>query len=57
MKGRNQLLISEYGLQVLWVDTGVVATPLFRVNVPAACECVGFGPEFPGLKADYHVEL
>ena len=57
MKGQSQLLISEYGPQVLWVDTGVVTTPLFWVNVPMACECIGLGTEFSGLKMDYHIKL
>ena len=57
MKGRSQLLVSEYGPQVLRIDTGVVATPLFWVNVPAAREHVGLGTEFSGLKLDYHIEL
>ena len=57
MKGRSQLLVSEYGPQVLQVDTDVVATHFFWVNVPTACECIGFGPKFPRLKTDYHIEL
>ena len=57
MKGRRQLLVSEYWPKVLWVDTGVVTTPLFWVNVPAVHECIGFGAEFPGPETDYHIEL
>ena len=57
MKRRSQLLISEYWLKVLWVDIGIVATHLFRVNVPMACERIGFGTKFPGSEMDYHVEL
>ena len=57
MKGRSQLLVSEYGLQVLQIDTGIVATPLFWVNVPTACERVGLGTEFSRPKTDYHIEL
>ena len=57
MKGRSQLLVSEYGPQVLQIDTGIVATPLFWVNVPTARERVRLGTEFSGLKVDYHIEL
>ena len=57
MKGQSQLLVSEYGPQVLWVDTDVVATPLFWVNVPTACEHIGLGTEFSRPKTDYHIEL
>ena len=56
-KGRSQLLVSEYGLQVLRIDTGVVATPLFWVNVPTARERIGLGAKFSGLKPDDHIEL
>ena len=51
------MLVSEYGPQVLWIDTGVVTTPLFWVNVPMACERIGLGAEFSGLKTDDHIEL
>ena len=57
MKGRCQLLISEHRPKVLQVNTGIVATPLFWVNIPAACERVGFGAKFPGVETDDHVEL
>ena len=57
MKGRSQLLVSEYGLQVLRIDTGVVATPLFWVDIPTACERIGLGTKFSGPKLDDHIEL
>ena len=57
MKGRCQPLVGEHWPWVLQVNTGIVATPLFWVNVPTACEHVGFGAEFPGSETDDHVEL
>ena len=47
----------EHWPEVLWINAGMVATPLFWVNVPMACECIGLGTEFPGSETDYHVEL
>ena len=38
-------------------NAGIVATPLFLVNVPTACERVGLSTEFSGAETDYHVEL
>ena len=41
----------------LQLDTGVVATPLFWVNVLAAHECIGFGTEGIQPETDYYIEL
>jgi len=57
VKGQCQLLVSEHRLKVLQVNTGIVATPLFWVNVPTAREHVRFGVEFPGSETDDHVDL
>ena len=47
---------SEYRAVVLWIDTGIVAIPLFKINVPSSSECVGFGTEFSRPKTDDEVE-
>ena len=57
MKGQCQLLIGEPWLEVLWVNTGIVTTPLFRINIPTAGECVRLSTKFPRVEMDYHVEL
>jgi len=44
------LLRSEYRAIVLWIDTDIVAIPLFEIDVPSSSKCVGFGSEFSGRK-------
>ena len=56
MEGQCQLLRSEYWVVVLWIDTGIVAIPLFKIDVPSSSECVGFGSEFSRTETDYQVE-
>ena len=41
---------------VLWVDTGIVTIPLFKIDVPSSSECIRFGSEFSGTETDYEVE-
>ena len=50
------MLRSEYRVEVLWIDTGIVTIPLFKIDVPSSSECVGFGSEFSGMEADDEVE-
>ena len=41
-------------MKVLWVDTGIVTIPLFKIDVPSSSECVRFCTELnqiTGLKA------
>ena len=51
------MLGSEYQAIVLWIDTGTVAIPLFKIDDPSSSECVGFGSKFSGTETDYKVEL
>ena len=37
-------------MEILWVNTGIVATPLFKIDVPSSTKCVRFGTELPGPK-------
>ena len=41
---------------VLWVNTGIVAIPLFKIDVPSSSECIGFGTKFSRPKTDDQVE-
>ena len=50
------MLGSEYWAVVLWVDTGIVAIPLFKVDVPSSSECVEFGSELSGMETNDEVE-
>ena len=50
------MLGSEYWAIVLWIDTGIVAIPLFKIDVPSSSKCVGFGSEFSRTETDHKVE-
>ena len=43
MEGQCQLLLCEYGVEVVWVYAGIVASSLFRIDVPSSCQCIGLG--------------
>ena len=50
------MLGSEHRVEVLWIYTGIVTIPLFKIDVPSSSECVGFGSEFSGTEADDEIE-
>ena len=50
------MLGSENRAVILWVRSGIVATPLFKIDVPSSSECIGFGTQFSRLKMDDEVE-
>ena len=54
MKGRCQLFGSEHRSVVLWVDSGIVAIPLFRVDVPLSSK--SFGSQFSRMETYDEVE-
>jgi len=41
---------------VLWIDPGIVAIPLFKVDIPSSSHCVGFGSKFSGTETDNEIE-
>ncbi len=49
--------MAENRLKILRVDSGVVATSLFKVHIPAAGKCIRFGTELPGSEVDDEVKL
>ena len=44
------LLRSEHRSVVLWVHSGIVTIPLFRVDIPSSSRALGLVPSFPGWK-------
>ena len=54
---RGELLVREHWSVVVWVDDGVVTAPLFWVDVPTACQCVGLRSKLTWPETDYEVEL
>ena len=51
------MFLHEHGLEVSWIYAGIIASPLFRVDIPSSSKSVGFGPEASGMEADDEVEL
>ena len=47
-----KLLRSDCQVEVLQVNTGIVAIPLFKIDDPSSGKCVGFGSEFSGTEMD-----
>ena len=41
---------------VLRIDSGIVAIPLFRIDVPSSSKSVRFGSEFSGMETDDKIE-
>src|SRR5882724_428472 len=41
---------------VLWIDAGIVAIPLFKIDIPSSSECVGFGSKYSRMETDHQVE-
>ena len=57
MKGQCQLFIGEHQSEILRVNAGIVATPLFWVNIPMVCERIGLGTEFSRAETDFYFYL
>src|SRR5882724_4505264 len=38
------------GTKVLWVNTGIVTTSLFKIDIPSSSKCVRFGTKLPRPK-------
>ena len=48
--GQCQLLRSEYHVVVLWIYTGILIIPLFKIDIPTSSECIRFGSKFSGME-------
>ena len=51
------MFLHEYGLEVSWIYAGVIASPLFRIDIPSSSKSIVFGTEVSGMEADDEVEL
>ena len=51
------MFLCEYGLEVSQIYAGIIASPLFRVDVPSSSKSIGFGTEASRMELDYEVEL
>ncbi len=57
MEEHSQLFLTENRLKILQINSGIVATSLFKIHIPTADKCIGFGTELPRSEADNEVEL
>lgn len=55
-KRGGQLFGGENGAKVLRINTGIVVTSLFKIDVPSSSQGVRFGAETSGTEADDHVK-
>ena len=49
--------MSENGSEILRIDAGIVAIPLFGIDVPTSSKGIGLGTQFSRSEADNEVEL
>ena len=51
------MFLHEHGLEVSWIYAGIIASPLFRIDVPSSSKSIRFGTEASGMESDNEVEL
>ena len=56
-KGCSELLLCEYGMEIMRVDTSVVLIPLFGIDVPASSKGIRFHAKLSRMETDDHIEL
>ena len=47
----------EHGSEVGWIYAGIIASPLFRIDVPSSSKSVRFGTEASRMESNNEVEL
>ena len=51
------MFLREHRLEVSWIYAGVIASPLFRIDVPSSSKSIGFGTKASRMESDYKVRL
>ena len=51
------MFLYEHRLEVSWIYAGIIASSLFRVDIPLSSKGIGFGTETSGVESDDEVEL
>ena len=51
------MFLCEHGLEVSQIYAGVIASSLFRIDIPLSSKSVRFGTEISGMELDDEVEL
>ena len=57
MKGSRKLILGKYRPKVMWVNFGIVVTPLFSIDIPLSNKSIQLRAKFPGSEADDEIEL
>ena len=51
------MFLREHGSEVSQIYAGVIASPLFRIDVPSSSKSIGFGTKASRTESDNEVEL
>ena len=51
------MFLHEHGSEVSQIYAGVIASPLFRIDIPLSSKHVGLGSKASGMEMDNEVEL
>src|ERR1700731_999473 len=57
LRGMRSIVRHKHWSEVLRIDAGVVAIPLFGIDVPTSSQCIGFHSEPTGAESDHQIEL
>src|SRR5882672_4502115 len=55
-QGRCKLFQREQWLEVVWVGTGIVASPLLSIDIMTTCKAISFGIEPARAISQDHIE-
>ena len=51
------MFLHEHGSEVSQIYAGIVASPLFRIDVPSSSKSIRFGTKVSRVESDHEVEL
>jgi len=57
LEGCSELLLRDYGAEIMRVDTSIVLIPLFGIDIPASSEGIRFHAKSSRTETDDHIEL
>ena len=57
MEGQCQLLLHEYGAEIVRIYAGIVASSLFKIDIPSSCYPVRLGAQVARVEMNGEVEL
>ena len=51
------MLLCEYGAEIVWIYAGIVASSLFRIDIPLSCQHIRLGAQAARVETNGEVEL